>query len=67
MAIVARSAEPSKIPPFVPDGAASPFNAIRAARQSKDLIPSRYTSPRLSPLTREVKAESNRFDLELED
>ena len=67
VAIVARSAEPSKIQPSVPGGAASPFDAIRAARQSKDLIPSRYTSPRLSPLTREVKAESNRFDFELED
>ena len=67
VAIVAKSAEPSKIQPFVPGGAASPFDAIRAARQSKDLIPSRYTSPRLSPLTREVKAESNRFDFELEE
>ena len=65
--IVAKSAEPSKVQPSVPGGAASPFDAIKAARRAKDLIPSKYTSPRRSPLTREVKAETNRFDFELED
>ena len=65
--IVSKSAEPSKVEPIVPGSAASPFDAIKAARRAKDLIPSRYTSPWQSLLTREVKAESNRFDLELED
>ena len=42
-------------------------DVIKATRRAKDLIPSTYTSPRLSPLIREVKAETNRFDFELED
>src|SRR5262249_11742010 len=65
--IVARSAEPSKVQPIVPGGAASPFDAIKAVGRAKDLISPRYKSPRLSPLTREVKAGTNRFDFELED
>jgi hypothetical protein len=67
VAIVAKSAESSKLQPIVPGGAARHSDVIKAARQAKDLIPSKYTSPRLSPLIREVKAESNRFDFELED
>ena len=39
----------------------------RAAARAKDLIPAKYMSPRSTPLTREVKAETNRFDFELED
>ena len=67
VAIVAKSAESSKLQPIVPGGAARHSDVIKAARQAKDLIPSKYTSPRLSPLIREVKAETNRFDFELED
>ena len=65
--IVAKSAEPSKVQPIVPGGAARHSDVIKATRRAKDLIPSKYTSPRLSPLIREVKAETNRFDFELED
>jgi hypothetical protein len=65
--IVAKSAERPKVQPIAPGGAASPFDAVKAARRAKDLIPSRYMSPRLSPLTREVRAETNRIDFELED
>jgi hypothetical protein len=67
VAIVAKSAEPSKLQPIVKGGAARHSDVIKAARQAKDLIPSKYMSPRLSPLTREVKAETNWFDFELED
>ena len=67
VAIVAKSAESSPLQPIVPGGAARHSDVIKAARQVKDLIPAKYMSPRLSPLTREVKAESNRFDFELED
>jgi hypothetical protein len=67
VAISAKSAEPSKIQPVVPGGAANPFDAIRAARQSKDLIPQKYQSPNTSGLTREVKAETNRIDVDLAD
>jgi len=71
--IAAYSAVPSKPQPSVKAGAATPFDVmskaamIKAARQAKNLIPTRYMSPRLSPLTREVKAERNRIDIELED
>jgi hypothetical protein len=67
VAIVAKSAEPSTIQPIVPGGAARHSDVIKAARRAKDLIPAKYMSPRLSPLIREVKAETNRFDFELED
>jgi hypothetical protein len=67
VAIVARSAEPSQFQPIVAGGAARHSDVIRATRRAKDLIPAKYMSPRLSPLTREVKAETNRFDIELED
>jgi hypothetical protein len=65
--LVAKSAEFSKLQPIVKGGAARHSDVIKAARRAKDLIPSKYMSPRTSPLTREVKAETNRFDLELED
>jgi hypothetical protein len=70
--IAAYSAVPLKLQPIVPGGAAKPFDVMsksavmKAARQAKNLIPSKYMSPRISPLTREVKAERNRFDFELE-
>ena len=67
VAIGAKSAEPSKVQPIVPGGAARHSDVIKATRRAKDLIPSKYMSPRLSPLIREVKAETNRFDFELED
>jgi hypothetical protein len=67
VAIVAKSAEPSRLQPIVPGGAARHSDVIKATRRAKNLIPAKYTSPRLSPLIREVKAETNRFDLELED
>jgi hypothetical protein len=67
VAIVARSAESSPIRPIVPGGAARHSDVIKATRRARDLIPSKYMSPRLSPLTRQVKAETNRFDFELED
>ena len=66
VAIVAKSAEPSQLQPIVPGGAARHSDVIKATRQAKDLIPAKYRSPRLSPLTREVKAATNRFDFELE-
>jgi hypothetical protein len=65
--IVAKSVESSRLQPIVPGGAARHSDVIKATRRAKDLIPSKYMSPRLSPLTREVKAETNRFDFELED
>lgn len=65
--IVARLAESSKVQPFVKGGFASPFDVIKHTRQARNLIPSRYRSSRLSPLIREVKAETNQFDIELED
>src|SRR5262249_31594119 len=65
--IVARSAESSKVQPDVPGGSAGPVNAIKLARQAKDLIPSKYRLPRTLPLTREVKVETNWFEFELED
>jgi hypothetical protein len=65
--IVAHSAVPSKLQPIVPGGAARPSDVIKAARQAKDLIPSKYMSSRYSPLTREVKTQTNRFDFELEE
>ena len=52
---------------IVKAGAARHSDVIKAARQAKNLIPSKYMSPRISPLTREVKSETNRFDFELED
>ena len=73
MTIAAYSAVPSKLQPIVKGGAARPFDVMskaammKAARQAKNLIPSKYMSPRSSPLTREVKAQTNRFDFELED
>jgi hypothetical protein len=67
VAIVAKSAESSPIHPIVPGGAARHSDVIKATRLARDLIPPKYKSPRNSPLTREVKAESNRFDFELED
>jgi hypothetical protein len=67
VAIVAKSAVPSKLQPIVKGGAARHSDVIKAARQAKNLIPSKYMSPRISPLTRELKAETNRFDVELED
>ena len=71
--IAAYSAAPPKLQSIVKGGAARPFDVMskaammKAARQAKNLIPSRYTSPRISPLTREVKAATNRLDFELED
>jgi hypothetical protein len=65
--IVAKSAEPTRLQPIVEGGAARHSDVIKATRRAKDLIPARYMSPRLSPLIREVKAETNRFDFELED
>ena len=65
--IVAKSAVPSKLQPIVEGGAARHSDVIKATSRAKDLIPARYMSPRLSPLIREVKAETNRFDFELED
>jgi hypothetical protein len=65
--IVAKSAEPSRLQPIVEGGAARHSDVIKATRRAKDLIPAKYMSPRLSPLIREVKAETNRFDFELED
>jgi hypothetical protein len=67
VAIVAKSVDRSKIQPIVEGGAAKHSDVIKATRQAKNLIPGRYMSPRTSPLTREVKAESNQFDFELED
>src|SRR5262249_25501691 len=52
--IVAKSAEFSTLQPIVPGGAARHSEVIKATRRAKDLIPSKYTSPRLSPLIREV-------------
>jgi hypothetical protein len=65
--IVARSAEPTRLRPIVEGGAARHPDVIKATRRAKDLIPSKFMSPRLSPLIREVKAETNRIDFELED
>ena len=67
VAIVAKSSQPSRLQSIVKGGAARHSDVIKAARQAKDLIPAKYMSPRISPLTREVKAETNRFDFELED
>ena len=70
--IAAYSAVPTKLQPIVKGGAARPFDVMskaammKAARQAKSLIPTKYMSPRRSPLTREVKAQTNRFDFELE-
>jgi hypothetical protein len=65
--IMAKSAESSPIRPIVPGGAARHTDVIKATRRAKDLIPSKYGSPQTSSLTREVNAESNLFDFELED
>jgi hypothetical protein len=71
--IVAYSAVSSKLQSIVKGGAARPFDVMskaammKAARQAKNLIPTKYMSPRRSPLTREVKAQANRLDFELED
>ena len=65
--IVAKSVESSRLQPIARGGAARHSDVIKATRRAKDLIPSKYMSPRLSPLTREVKAETNRFDFKLED
>src|SRR5262249_14886621 len=65
--IVAKSAEPSTVQPIVEGGAARHSDVIKATRRAKDLIPARCSSPRPSPRIREVKAETNRFDFELED
>ena len=67
VAIVAKSAEPSKVRPIFKGGPARHTDVVKATRRAKGLIPAKYTSPRTSPLTREVKAETNRFDFELED
>jgi hypothetical protein len=67
VAIMAKSADPSRLQPIVPGGAARHSDVIKATRRAKDLIPSKYMSPQLSPLIREVKAETNRFVFELED
>jgi hypothetical protein len=67
VAMVAYSAVPSKPQPIVKGGAARLSDVIKAARRARNLIPSKYMSPRISPLTREVKAATNRFDFELED
>ena len=77
VAIVAYSAVPPKLQSIVKGGAAKPSAVIKAAvmtkaavikaaRQAKNLIPTKYMSPRRSPLTREVKAQTNRLDFELE-
>jgi hypothetical protein len=65
--IAAYSAGPTKLQPIVKGGAASPADVLKAARRAKSQIPTKYTSPRRSPLTREVKAETNQLDFELED
>jgi hypothetical protein len=71
--VAAYSAVPPKLQSIVQGGAARPFDVMskvammKAARQAKSVIPSRYMSPRRSPLTREIKAQTNRFDFELED
>jgi hypothetical protein len=65
--IVAKSGESSKLQPIVPGGAARHSDVIKAARQAKDLIPTKYMSLQTAPLIREVKAETNRFDFVLED
>ena len=67
VAIVAKSAAPSPLQTIVPGGADRHSEVIKATRRAKDLIPSKYMSPQLSPLIREVKAETNRFVFELED
>jgi hypothetical protein len=67
VAIVAKSADRSKIRPIGEGGPERQTDVVIATRKAKDLIPAKYISPRSTPLTREVKAETNRFDFELED
>src|SRR5262249_35805267 len=45
VAIVAKSSEPSKLQSIVKGGAAKHSDVIKATRQAKDLIPSKYMSP----------------------
>jgi hypothetical protein len=67
VAIVAWSAGSSEIRLIGEGSAAKHTDVMKATGRAKGLIPPKYWSPRTSPLTREVKAESNRFDFELED
>lgn len=65
--IVARSADRSKIRPIGEGGPDRQTDVVIATLKAKDLIPAKYMSPRTTPETREVKAETNRFDFELVD
>jgi len=65
--IRSRAADYTQVAARAQGGPGHQLDVIRATRKAKSVIPRKYQSLNTSGLTREVKAETNRFDFELED
>jgi hypothetical protein len=67
VAIRSRAADYTQVAARAKGAAGHQLDVIRATRKAKSVIPEKYQSLNNSGLTREVKAETNRFDFDLAD
>jgi hypothetical protein len=67
VAIRARAADYTQVAARAQGEGGHQLDVIRATRKAQSRVPQKYQSLNTSGLTRDVKAETNRFDFELED